>query len=136
MERTDQSGKGRSHWKTAAIALSIVWVGFLGYLLLASDPPDLWFGDIGTVDGPGHLVGGVVTGAGAYVLLARHRRAVLLALGCTLALLLGLEFVQDRFTGRGYETSDVVLSAAGAVIGVGIARLGHVLMKRSAERRR
>ncbi len=113
-----------------------MWVGFLAYLLLVADPPDFWFGDIGTVDGPGHFVGGVVTGAAAYLLLARRRRAVLLALGGSLALLVGLEFVQDRFTGRGYETSDVVLSVAGAVIGVGIAWLGHILLKRSAERRR
>ena len=102
-------------------------------ILLAADPPDFWFDDIGAVDGPGHVVGGVVTGAGAYLLLSRHRRAALLALGSTLVLLLGLEFLQDRFTSRGYETSDVVLSTVGAVIGVGAAWLGHRMMGRRSD---
>lgn len=110
--------------------LGAVWIAFFAFLLLAADPPDLWFDDIGTVDGPGHVVGGVVTGAGAYLLLAGRRRPVLVALLAALGLLVGLEFLQDRFTSRGYETSDVVLSIGGAVIGVGAAWLGHRFVKR------
>ena len=131
MAAPDRS-KPRSWWKPAAVGLVVVWVGFFAYLLLAADPPDFWFDDIGTVDGPGHVVGGVVTGVIAYLLLARRRRAALMALLSTVLLLGGLEFLQDRFTSRGYETSDVVLSVVGAVIGVGAARLGH----RVSDRRR
>ncbi|MBT8194315.1 MAG: hypothetical protein KJP22_12995 [Acidimicrobiia bacterium] len=129
MAAPDRS-KLRPWWKPAAVVFGAVWLAFFAYLLLAADPPDFWFDDIGTVDGPGHVVGGAVTGAGAYFLLSRNRRAVLVALGSTLVLLLGLEFLQDRFTSRGYETSDVVLSAVGAVIGVGAAWLGHRMMGR------
>jgi hypothetical protein len=124
MAPTDQA-KSRSWWKPVVVGLGIVWVAFFAYLLLAADPPDFWFDDIGTVDGPGHVVGGAVTGAGAYLLLARRRRRVLAALLSTVVVLLGLEFLQDRFTTRGYETSDVVLSVVGAVLGVGAARFGH-----------
>jgi VanZ family protein len=108
----------------------VLWVGFFAYLLLAADPPDFWFDDIGTVDGPAHVVGGMVTGAGAYFLLARRQRPVLAALVATIVFLLGLELLQDRFTSRGYETSDVVLSVVGAFVGVGAARLGHRLLGR------
>ena len=80
-------------WKATAVALAIVWVGFLAYLLLVSDPPDFWFDDIGTVDGPGHLVGGVVTGGGGVPAVGSAARAPgVAALGSTLVLLLGLEF--------------------------------------------
>ena len=133
MVPSDQA-KRRKRWILTALVLGVVWVAFFAYLLLAADPPDFWFEDIGTVDGPGHVVGGVVTGAGAYLLLARRRRAALVALASTLVLLLGLELLQDRFTSRGYETSDVVLSVAGAVIGVGAAWLGHRLMSLSSDR--
>jgi len=124
MPSTDQT-QSRPWWKPVIVVLGIVWVAFFAYLVLSADPPDFWFDDIGTVDGPGHVVGGAVTGAGAYLLLARRRRPVLAALLSTVVVLLGLEFLQDRFTTRGYETSDVVLSVVGAVIGVGAARLGH-----------
>ena len=132
MVPSDQA-KRRKRWILTALVLGVVWVVFFAYLLLSADPPDLWFDDIGRVDGPGHVVGGVVTGAGAYLLLSRHRRAALVALGSTLVLLLGLELLQDRFTSRGYETSDVVLSVVGAVIGVGAARLGHRMMTRRGD---
>lgn len=59
------TSRRRSWWKPAAIVVGVMWVGFLAYLLLTADPPDFWFDDIGTVDGPGHMVGGVITGAGA-----------------------------------------------------------------------
>jgi hypothetical protein len=130
MASPDQS-KRRPWWKPAALAFGAAWVAFFAYLLLAADPPDFWFDDIGTVDGPGHVVGGIVTGVVAYLLVSRRRRAALLALGSTLVLLVGLEFLQDRFTSRGYETSDVVLSVVGAVIGVGAAWLGHRLTSSS-----
>jgi VanZ family protein len=132
MVPSDQA-KRRKRWILTALVLGVVWVVFFAYLLLSADPPDLWFDDIGAVDGPGHVVGGVVTGAGAYLLLNRHRRAAQVALGSTLVLLLGLELLQDRFTSRGYETSDVVLSVVGAVIGVGAARLGHRMMNRRGD---
>jgi hypothetical protein len=130
MPASDTSRR-RSWWKPAAIVVVVMWVGFFAYLLLAADPPDFWFDDIGTVDGPGHVVGGVVTGAGAYLLLAGRRRPVLVALPAALVVLVGLEFLQDRFTSRGYETSDVVLSVVGAVTGVVAARLGHWFVKRN-----
>jgi hypothetical protein len=129
MAATDRT-KSRSWWKPALVVVGIAWVAFFAYLVLAADPPDFWFDDIGTVDGPGHLVAGAVTGAGAYLLLARRRRPVLGALLSAVGVLLGLEVLQDRFTTRGYETSDVVLSVVGAVIGVGAARFGHWLRGR------
>ena len=129
MVPSDQA-KRRKRWILTALVLGVVWVGFFAYLLLSADPPDFWFDDIGAVDGPGHVVGGLVTGAGAYLLMSRHQRAALVALGSTLVLLLGLELLQDRFTSRGYETSDVVLSIVGAVIGVGAAWLGQRMMGR------
>lgn len=134
MSDTDQRKKLPPRWKWAAGALAALWMGFFAYLLLAADPPDFWFDDIGTVDGPGHVVGGIVTGAFTLLLVRRRTGAVLLAVVLALAALLGLELLQDRFTDRGYETSDVTLSAVGVLIGVGGVWLVRVLMARLGKR--
>ncbi len=115
---THRNQQRSSRWKRIGLAIALAWVAFLAYLLLSADPPDFWFDDIGAVDGPGHLAGGLVTGLVAFLLVARRRWAVALALGGTIGLLLGLEFIQDWFTDRGYETSDVALTVVGAVAGV------------------
>lgn len=134
MPDVDQQNKLPPWWKWAAGVLAALWMGFFAYLLLAADPPDFWFDDIGTVDGPGHVVGGMVTGAFAFLLVRRRTAAVLLAVVLALAALLGLELLQDRFTDRGYEASDVVLSAVGVLIGAGGAWLVRQMMVRSGKR--
>jgi peptidoglycan/LPS O-acetylase OafA/YrhL len=123
MPEADQPPAPR--WRRIGIAITVAWVVVLGYFLLTADPPDLWFEDIGAVDGPGHLAGGLVTGAVAYLFMARRRHGVVLAAGVALVFLIGLEFVQDRLTARGYEHSDVVLSIIGALAGVGVTWAGR-----------
>ncbi len=117
-------------WKRLGLLAAAGWLVALAYLLLTGDPPDFWFDDIGTVDGPGHVVAGFVTGLVVYLFLARRRRALVLAMLITAALLIGLEVVQDVFTDRGYEQSDVVLSLVGAVAGVAAAGAGVALASR------
>ncbi len=119
-----------SWWKRFGVLAAVGWVVVLAYLLLVGDPPDFWFEDIGEVDGPGHVVAGLVTGSVAYLLLARRRRAVVVAIVVATALLVGLELVQDLFTDRGYERSDVLLSLVGAVAGVAVAWAGRALTSR------
>lgn len=117
-------------WKRAALLVGVGWMIFLAFLLLTGDPPDFWFEDIGSVDGPGHVVAGLVTGLVAYFLLVGRAHAGPLALGVTVALLVGLEVVQDAFTDRGYESSDVLLSLGGAVAGVGAGWVGRLVAGR------
>ena len=111
------------------VAIS-AWVAFFAYLLLAADPPDFFFDDIATVDGPAHFVGGATTGLIVYLLVARRPRAIPTALTITIGLLLLLEFVQDRFTSRRYEASDVLLAVLGALAGVGLAVAGAAIIRR------
>jgi len=117
-------------WKGAALVVGAGWMVVLAYLLLTGDPPDFWFDDIGTVDGPGHVVAGSVTGLVAYLLFVGRSRAGPMALGVSGAVLVVLEFVQDVFTDRGYESSDVLLSLAGAVAGVGAGWVGRWVVGR------
>ncbi|NNC92343.1 MAG: hypothetical protein HKN80_07590 [Acidimicrobiia bacterium] len=114
-----------NRWKRVALLVGVGWMIFLGYLLLTGDPPDFWFEDIGSVDGPGHVAAGLVTGLVAYLLFLGRAHAGPLALAATVALLLGLELGQDAFTDRGYESSDVWFSLLGAVAGVGAGRVGR-----------
>jgi hypothetical protein len=119
-----------NRWKRVALLVGVAWVIVLAYLLLVGDPPDFWFEDIGSVDGPGHVVAGLVTGLVAYVLFAGRAHAGPVALGITVSLLIGLEFLQDAFTDRGYEFSDVALSLVGAVAGVGAGAVGRWAARR------
>lgn len=120
-------------WKRVGLLIAVSWVVFFGYLLLAADPPDFWFEDIGSVDGPGHVVGGFVTGFLVSRFVARRRRPFLLAVAVAVAFLVGLEVVQDLFTDRGYERSDVVLSVVGAGAGVASGQWGLAAARRLRE---
>lgn len=114
-------------WQRMGLAVGVLWVVFFAWLLFADDPPDFFWDDIAEVDGPAHFVGGLTTGVIAYLLTARLRRGVFLALALTAAVLLGLELVQDVFTSRRWEASDVLLALLGGLAGVagafGIRRL-------------
>ena len=117
-------------WKRVGLLVGVGWVIVLAYLLLTGDPPDFWFEDIGLVDGPVHVLAGLVTGLVAYLLFVGRAHAGPLALGVTVVLLLGLEIVQDVFTERGYEASDVLLSLVGAGAGVGAGWVGRWVVGR------
>lgn len=118
-------------WRVFGVAVAVGWLGFFAYLLLAADPPDFFFDDIADVDGPAHFLGGATTGVIAYLLLARRRRPVGTALLVSIGLLLALELIQDRFTSRRWEASDVLLAVAGALVGVAVAAVGVGLRRRS-----
>ncbi len=130
MDNLPESSHRTGWWKGFRLVLAMVWLAFLAYLLLAADPPDFWFDDIGTVAGPGHVVAGFVTGFVVCALVAGRKRALLTAFGITLLVLIGLEVVQDRFTDRGYQSSDVTFSVVGAVLGVGAGRARWIVTER------
>jgi len=111
----------RFSWRALGLGVAGLWIAFFAYLLLAADPPDFFFDDIADVDGPAHFLGGATTGVIAYLLLLPRRRPVLASLGVSIGLLLALELIQDWFTSRSWEASDVVLAVAGALVGVGLA---------------
>ena len=108
-------------WRIWALVVGAVWVALFGYLLFAADPPDFFWDDIAEVDGPAHVVGGITTGIIAFVLVADRRRAVWLAFGGSVAVLVLLEIAQDVFTDRRYEASDLGLALVGAAAGVAVA---------------
>lgn len=122
-----------SRWKRVGFFAAIIWLGVLSYFLLIGDPPDFWFDDIASVETPGHLIAGVVTGLIAYLFLAKRPRPVVTAMGVTIAILLGLELLQDLLSSRGYERSDVALSVVGAAAGVGAGWIVSRLMGSSAK---
>ncbi|MBT8215420.1 MAG: hypothetical protein KJO17_01070, partial [Acidimicrobiia bacterium] len=104
-------------WRIWALVIGGVWVVVFGYLLFAADPPDFFWDDIAEVDGPAHVVGGITTGVIAFVLVADRRRALWLAFGGSVAVLVLLEVAQDVFTDRRYEASDLGLALVGAAAG-------------------
>lgn len=119
-------------WQWIGLVVGLVWVVFFAWLLFADDPPDFFWDDIAQVDGPAHFVGGLTTGVIAYVLTARLRRAVVAALALTAVVLLGLELLQDLFTSRRWEASDVLLALLGGLVGVaGASGVRSYLERRS-----
>lgn len=118
---------GTRTWRLVGVIVAVVWVAVFAWLLFADDPPDFFWDDIAQVDGPAHFVGGATTGVIAYLLVSGRRRAFVLALVVTAAVLLGLELLQDLFTSRKWEASDVLLALAGGLVGVagaaGVRRL-------------
>ena len=135
MTHQTETTRNRLSWpKRVGLLFALVWLASLIYLLLVGDPPDFWFDDIATVDGPAHIVAGFVTGAVAYVALAGGPRPLLRAFVVTVVFLVGLELAQDLFTDRGYEWSDVTSSIAGAVAGVIGGRAGVALVRRFTAR--
>ena len=117
-------------WRRIGIIVAALWVAAFAYLLLVDDPPDFFWDDIAVVDGPAHFVGGVVTGVIAYLLAANRRRAVLTALVGMVVVVVGLEVLQDLFSSRKWENSDVGLALVGGVVGVLGLRLVTRLLKR------
>ena len=112
---------GESHtrpWRRIGIVVAALWVAAFAYLLFVDDPPDFFWDDIAEVDGPAHFVGGAVTGGIAFLLSAGRRRAVLMALGAMVVVVVGLEVLQDVFSSRKWENSDVGLALAGGIVGV------------------
>ena len=105
-------------WRRIGIIVATLWVAAFGYLLLVDDPPDFFWDDIAVVDGPAHFVGGAVTGVIAYLLAANRRRAILTALVGMVAVVVGLELLQDLFSSRKWENSDVGLALLGGIVGV------------------
>ena len=119
-------------WQRIGLVVGVVWVGVFAWLLFADDPPDFFWDDIAQVDGPAHFVGGVTTGVIAFLLTARLRRAVMGALALTAAVLVGLELLQDLFTSRRWEASDVLLALLGGLVGVaGASGVRSYLERRS-----
>jgi hypothetical protein len=98
--------------------VAVLWVLFFAYLLFADDPPDFFWDDIAEVDALAHFVGGVTTGVIAFLLVAARARALALGLAITASVLIGLELIQDLFTSRRWENSDVGLALLGGVVGV------------------
>lgn len=110
------------------MVVAVLWVVAFAYLLFVDDPPDFFWDDIAVVDGPAHFVGGAVTGVIAYLLAADRPRAVLLALAGMAAVVVGLEVLQDVFSSRRWENSDVGLALVGGLVGVlGMRLVGRVL---------
>lgn len=116
--------KPRIPWKRIGLVAAVAWVAVLAYFLLVNDPPDLWYNDIAEIEGPGHVLAGVVSALIAYYFLAHRSRPFLTAFGVTIAFLLALELVQDLLSPSnrsGYELSDVALSVIGAAVGIAVA---------------
>jgi hypothetical protein len=125
---------GESHsrqWRRIGLAVAIVWVLFFAYLLFADDPPDFFWDDIAEVDALAHFVGGATTGVIAFLLLSARPRAFAVALVATASVLVGLEVLQDVFTSRRWENSDVGLALLGGGVGVLVAAALARVVRRS-----
>ena len=125
---------GESHsrpWRRIGLVVAVLWVVAFAYLLFVDDPPDFFWDDIAVVDGPAHFVGGAVTGMIAYLLAAGRSRRILLALVGMAVVVVGLEVLQDVFSSRRWENSDVALALVGGLVGV----FGSQLVGRFLERR-
>ena len=114
------------------IALTLGWVAIFSYLLLTSDPPDLGPIKLRSFEDSGHLLGSLLLGFLAFLVLRRQMsragRAALFSLGATLTLLIGLEFAQELRPGRGYQRIDVELNFVGSAAGVALAWAIHSIV--------
>ena len=108
------------------VATGLAWLGFVSYLALVRQLPDVPLLGENAIRPVGHYGASLIIGGLAYLLVTIHfggavrrQKAAIAALGSTMVLGIGLEGLQTLVPERVDLLSDLLFDAVGALTGVG-----------------